>query len=216
MCAGKHRLDNLTAIVDYNKHQSYGSTNEVQDLEPFADKWRASGSPSARSNGHDVGACATLRRSCRSTRASPPAIICHTVKGKGVTFAENNDEVAPQEQGDRKRSRRNSRRWSADCGSVSTMRERCLNMIHKLAGQDERVVFVGSDLGVGTMRRRVQGEFPERHLHGGHAKQNLVGLSAGLAMEGRVVYLNTIATFLTRRCYEQVAVDLCLHNLPCG
>src|SRR5262249_51107575 len=43
--------------------------------------------------------------------------------------------------------------------------------------------------------------------------QNLVGVAAGLAMEGRVVYLNTIATFLTRRCFEQVAVDLCLHNV---
>ena len=46
----------------------------------------------------------------------------------------------------------------------------------------------------------------------GVAEQNLVGLAAGMAMEGRIVYLNTIATFLTRRCYEQIAVDLCLHN----
>ena len=47
----------------------------------------------------------------------------------------------------------------------------------------------------------------------GVAEQNLVGIAAGMAMEGRVVYLNTIATFLTRRCFEQVAVDLCLHNV---
>src|SRR4029078_5938248 len=43
-------------------------------------------------------------------------------------------------------------------------------------------------------------------------EQNRVGLAAGRAVEGRVVYLNTIATFLTRRCFEQVAVDLCMHN----
>jgi hypothetical protein len=39
-------------------------------------------------------------------------------------------------------------------------------------------------------------------------------MAAGFAMEGYVPYVNTIATFITRRCYEQVAVDLCLHNLP--
>ena len=43
LSAGKHRLGNLTVIIDYNKHQSYGSTAEVQNLEPFADKWRAFG-----------------------------------------------------------------------------------------------------------------------------------------------------------------------------
>ncbi len=56
-------------------------------------------------------------------------------------------------------------------------------------------------------------EMPERFFMEGVAEQNLVGVAAGLAMEGHVVYLNTIATFLSRRCYEQVAVDLCLHNV---
>jgi transketolase len=56
-------------------------------------------------------------------------------------------------------------------------------------------------------------EFPERFFMEGVAEQNLVGLAAGMAMEGHIVYLNTIATFLTRRCYEQVAVDLCMHNV---
>ena len=54
--------------------------------------------------------------------------------------------------------------------------------------------------------------FPDRFFMEGVAEQNLVGIAAGMAMEGRVVYLNTIATFLTRRCFEQVAVDLCMHN----
>jgi transketolase len=43
---------------------------------------------------------------------------------------------------------------------------------------------------------------------------NVIGMAAGLAMEGYVPYVNTIATFITRRCYKQVAVDLCLHDLP--
>lgn len=91
------------------------------------------------------------------------------------------------------------------------MRERCLKTITQLAREDDRVVFIGSDLGVGTMAD-FQAEFPDRFLMEGVAEQSLVGMAAGMAMEGRIVYLNTIATFLTRRCFEQVAVDLCMHN----
>jgi transketolase len=90
------------------------------------------------------------------------------------------------------------------------MRERCLKAIYELAKQDERVVFIGSDLGVGVLNEFKQ-TIPDRFFMEGVSEQNLVGVAAGLAMEGRVVYLNTIATFLTRRCFEQVAVDLCLH-----
>ena len=92
------------------------------------------------------------------------------------------------------------------------MRENCLKQVFELAKTDERVVFVGSDLGVGVLAE-FKKEIPSRFFMEGVSEQNLVGLSAGLAMEGRVVYLNTIATFLSRRCYEQVAVDLCLHNV---
>ena len=92
------------------------------------------------------------------------------------------------------------------------MRENCLKQVFELAKTDERVVFVGSDLGVGVLAD-FKKEIPSRFFMEGVSEQNLVGLSAGLAMEGRVVYLNTIATFLSRRCYEQVAVDLCMHNV---
>jgi len=67
--------------------------------------------------------------------------------------------------------------------------------------------------GAGTLRAMSK-EFPKRHLIEGISEAHIIGMSAGLAMEGFVPYVNTIATFLTRRCYEQVAVDLCLHNLP--
>ena len=57
-------------------------------------------------------------------------------------------------------------------------------------------------------------EFPDRFYMEGVCEQNVIGLAAGLALEGYIPYVNTIATFLTRRCFEQVAVDLCLHDLP--
>ena len=93
------------------------------------------------------------------------------------------------------------------------MRKTCLNMVHELAKQDERVVFVGSDLGPGVLDE-MKHTMPDRFYMEGVSEQNIVGLAAGLAMEGYIPFVNTIATFITRRCFEQVAVDLCLHDLP--
>ena len=93
------------------------------------------------------------------------------------------------------------------------MRKTSLDMVLELARRDPRVVFIGSDLGAGTLTE-FRDEFPDRWFMEGVAEANLVGMAAGLAMDGFIPYINTIATFLTRRCFEQVAVDLCLHNLP--
>ena len=92
MCAGKHRLSALTVLIDYNKHQSYGSTAEVQDLEPYADKWRAFGFSVREVDGHDLGELRRALAKLPYDSARPSAIICHTIKGKGVKFAENNME----------------------------------------------------------------------------------------------------------------------------
>ena len=90
MSAGKHKLTNLTAIVDYNKHQSYSSTAEVQDLEPFADKWRSFGFGVHEVDGHHVGELRAALGDTPFEAGKPNALICHTIKGKGVSFAENN------------------------------------------------------------------------------------------------------------------------------
>lgn len=89
LCAGKHRLANLTAIIDYNKIQSAGPTREVQDLEPLLDKWRAFNFTAVEVDGHDVAALRDVFRRLPLSPDRPSAVICHTVKGKGVAFAEN-------------------------------------------------------------------------------------------------------------------------------
>jgi transketolase len=93
------------------------------------------------------------------------------------------------------------------------MRATCVNMIYELAKRDKRPLFIGSDLSPG-MLDEMRKEMPDRWYMEGITEANLIGMSAGLAMEGYMPYANTIATFITRRCYEQVAVDLCLHDLP--
>jgi transketolase len=89
MCASKHKLDNLAVIVDYNKIQSAGPTREIQDLEPLVDKWEAFGFATTEVDGHDVAELRGVFRRLPFSPQRPSAIICHTVKGKGLPFAEN-------------------------------------------------------------------------------------------------------------------------------
>jgi transketolase len=93
------------------------------------------------------------------------------------------------------------------------VRNTCLNMVYELAKRDPRVVFIGSDLSPGLLAKMKQ-DYPDRWYMEGVTEANIIGMAAGMAMEGYIPYVNTIATFITRRCYEQVAVDLCLHDLP--
>jgi transketolase len=90
LCAAKHRLSHLTVLVDYNKQQSYSTTYEVLDLEPFADKWRAFGFAVEEVDGHSLEELRAALRRTPFDPARPSAIICHTIKGKGISFVENN------------------------------------------------------------------------------------------------------------------------------
>jgi transketolase len=87
--APHHRLDNLVAIVDYNKIQSFGSVKEVLDLEPMADKWRACRWSVREINGHDLTEVEDALANVPFEKDRPSVIIAHTIKGKGVSFMEN-------------------------------------------------------------------------------------------------------------------------------
>ena len=93
------------------------------------------------------------------------------------------------------------------------MRKTALDSVYSLAQNDERVVFIGSDLGPGVLDE-MRKNMPSRFFMEGVSEQHIVGMAAGLALDGFIPFVNTIATFLTRRCYEQVALDLCLQDLP--
>ena len=92
MAAGKHGLDNFSVIVDYNKLQSYGTTAEVQDLEPLGDKWASFGFSVRHVDGHDVAGLADEFSRLPFHPGRPNAIIAHTVKGRGVPYAEHNPD----------------------------------------------------------------------------------------------------------------------------
>lgn len=87
--SSQHGLDNLIAIVDYNKIQSLGSVKEVMDLEPFGDKWCAFGWAVREIDGHNLTEIDATLSEVPFEVGHPSCVIAHTVKGKGVSFMEN-------------------------------------------------------------------------------------------------------------------------------
>jgi transketolase len=91
------------------------------------------------------------------------------------------------------------------------MRQTALQEVYQLAKKDKRVVFIGSDLGHGTLTQMKE-ELPNQFFMEGISEQHLIGFAAGLAKQGFIPFVNTIATFFTRRANEQIAIDLALHQ----
>jgi transketolase len=87
--APHHRLDNLVAVVDYNKIQSFGTVREVLDLEPVAAKWRAFGWAVREIDGHDHRQIHKALAAVPFQPGQPSAVVAHTVKGKGIGFMED-------------------------------------------------------------------------------------------------------------------------------
>ena len=89
--APAHRLDNVLAVVDYNRWQATGRSNEVMALAPLADKWRAFGWSTTEVDGHDLRALVEVFGKVPDGSGKPIAVIAHTVKGKGVSFMEDDN-----------------------------------------------------------------------------------------------------------------------------
>ena len=90
MAAAHFKLDNLVAIVDHNKQQIDGWNREVMNLEPLPDKWRSFGWEVIEVDGHDFSQILAAFEKAEQIKGQPTVIIAHTVKGKGVSFMENN------------------------------------------------------------------------------------------------------------------------------
>ena len=93
------------------------------------------------------------------------------------------------------------------------MRKAALKAIENLLDENEAIVFIGSDLGQGALAE-AKSRHPTRVFMEGISEQHLVGLAAGLALEGFIPFIHTIGTFLTRRALDQIIVDVAIQNLP--
>ena len=91
MLASAKKIDNLCAIVDYNKWQATDRTNEVMAFDPISKKWEAFGWNVIEVNGHDINELLEAFSQFQSTRERPTVIIANTIKGKGVSFMEDDN-----------------------------------------------------------------------------------------------------------------------------
>ena len=87
--ASHHHLDNLTVIIDYNKMQAMGWTEQILQLEPLTDKWTSFGWVVKEINGHNFKQIINALRKIPYVHHKPSLVIAHTIKGKGVSFMEN-------------------------------------------------------------------------------------------------------------------------------
>lgn len=90
MASAHFKLDNLVAIVDHNELQIDGWNRDVMNLEPLPEKWKAFGWHTIEVNGHDLSQLIAAFDEAKRVKGKPTAIIAHTIKGKGVSFMENN------------------------------------------------------------------------------------------------------------------------------
>jgi transketolase len=92
MMAGFHKLENLTVLIDYNRSQVDGKSDDILCLDPLADKWRACRWAVREIDGHDLGQILEALAWARDNTHAPAAILAHTIKGKGVSFMEDKHE----------------------------------------------------------------------------------------------------------------------------
>src|ERR1700730_4106101 len=90
MFASDNRLDNIVAIVDYNRIQLDGFVKDILDLEPLADKWRSFGWHTIELDGNSIPALQAAFAEAAATKGKPTVLVANTIKGKGVSFMENN------------------------------------------------------------------------------------------------------------------------------
>ena len=92
MTATKHKLDNLLVVVDFNRFQSYGKLDDISNLNSLKKKFLSFGFNTKEVNGHDIKKIKQTLDNAKNSKHKPTAIICHTIKGKGLEEAENNPE----------------------------------------------------------------------------------------------------------------------------
>jgi transketolase len=239
MLAGHHQLDNLCMLVDYNRSQVDGKSDEILSLDPLADKLRASRWAVREIDGHHMGQILDALAWARETKGSPAAILAHTIKGKGVSFMEDRHEwhgKAPnREQAiaalaalaglGLKSEPENQSPLKADWGKPAPVRaagpDRPRRILRDAFGKTlvelgaelpNLVVLdadISSSLKTGAFRKR----YPGRHINFGVAEQDMMLGAAGLATTGLIPVACTYATFGTLRACEQIRSFICYANL---
>ena len=234
MLAGHHRLANLAVLVDYNRSQVDGRSDEILGLDPLNDKWRAWNWAVREIDGHDLAAILAALEWAREVHDKPAVIVGHTVKGRGVSFMLDRHEwhgkapnraqaiAALGELGEP----------IADCGlrianlpcvslktanrkpkSRRSLRDAFGVELVKLGAEIPNLVVLDADISSSLKTVAFRQQFPERHINFGVAEQNMLLGAAGLVTTGLIPLACTYATFATLRACEQIRSFICYPKL---
>ena len=210
MAAAKFRLDNLTAIVDRNRLQISGCTDDVMPSGDLSDKYRAFGWNAIVCDGHDFE---QLLPALQSRAAGlPTVVIAETVKGRGSQIMENiaewHHQIPTSEE--YAQIKADLTKIAAGGGLMSKVscRKAFTDRLTELARTDKHIVAIATDSRGSVTLSGFAKEHPDRFIECGIAEQNAVAIAAGIAKSGKCVFVTGPACFLAARAFEQVKVDV--------
>ncbi len=263
MSAAHYKLDNLIGIIDRNRLQIDGPTEEVMNISSLEEKYKAFGWNVVNIDGHSIYQILRAFDETRITNGKPTVIIAFTIKGKGVSYAENvvgYHGVAPK---DGRSGKESLDKALEDIGDRQFTKERVDELL-KIAedyqgkidqkieksmprfgkgywwntqrlmkvkmeptrngfgraleklGQNPKVIALGADITGSIKMDQFFANHPERKkrfFSMGIAEQNMTTVAAGLALEGKIVFIGSYGVFSTGRNWDQIRTTLCYNNL---
>lgn len=207
MSAGKEKLQNLIAILDRNKIQISGNTEDIMPLYPLSDKWRAFNWEVIEIDGHDFVDIDKAIEKAKSTSNKPTVIIAKTIASKGI----------PEYEGKYEWHGKVPDRGVAsvtEATPLRSMRSGFGEGLISAANADKKIVAISADLSESTGISEFVKKFPDRYIEVGVAEQNLVTVASGLASSGKIPFVSSYAIFSPGRNWEQIRTTICYNNQP--
>jgi len=231
--AAHQKLNNICAIIDFNKIQTDRPVSEVMELKNLEARLRASGWYVKRCNGHDFRGLAKAFRQFQNITDSPRVLIADTVKGKGVPFMEGLEDglykwhSGAPDDGSYVQAQQeligtiNRLRDDAGIGAVTVVSpepadsvpyplsgERVVNAyseaLLEAGAKRQDILVLDADLSADCGTRAFERVFPERFIENGIAEQDMVSMAGGLALQGFLPIVHSFSVFLASRANEQI------------
>lgn len=239
--AARYKLDNLVGILDWNRFQQFGwradGMQQAHPLENPRQKFEAFGWHVIETDGHDQAQLLRALEEARGVQGRPVMIVAHTIKGRGVSFMENQADwhaKAPNDQQlatalsdlggdlmlvpDPAAVPYQAKRWALPMaptrrftpvpGKAQAQRDVFGNELIALSKTYPNLVVLDGDLANSTKADLFAAAVPERFLQMGIAEQNMASAAAGLAHSGYIPWISTFTSFIVKRSLDQIRVQV--------
>jgi len=224
--AGHRKLGNLCALIDYNRSQVDGRSDDILSLDPLPDKLRACRWVVREIDGHDLPQILDALNWARGVMDAPAAIVAHTIKGKGVSFMLDRHEWHGKAPNREQAIAALAELGETNAESIATnpqspipnpqsraLRDAFGAELVKLGAELPNLVVLDADISSSLKTDAFGKAYPDRHINFGVAEQDMLLGAAGLATAGLIPLACTYATFATLRACEQIRSFICYARL---